>query len=77
MPSATWRMELMNWERIHRDWQQLAGKLKETWAKLTDEDLMRIAGDREKLVEVLQRHYEYRAERAELEIDHFIHHLTS
>jgi uncharacterized protein YjbJ (UPF0337 family) len=77
LPSASWRMVAMNWERIRGDWQQLAGKLKQTWTKLTDEDLTRIAGNRENLVEVLQQHYEYRAERAELEIDHFIHHLPS
>lgn len=67
----------MNWDQIKGDWKQLRSKLKEKWSKLTDEDLVAIAGKRDHLISVLQQRYEYKKERAELELDHFIHQLTS
>jgi hypothetical protein len=29
----------MNWDRAAGDWKQLKGKVKQKWAKLTDDDL--------------------------------------
>ena len=36
----------MNWDRIEGDWKQFVGKVKEKWAKLTDDDLAAINGER-------------------------------
>jgi uncharacterized protein YjbJ (UPF0337 family) len=67
----------MNWDQIKGDWKQLRTKLKEKWGKLTDEDLVAIAGKRDKLISILAQRYEFKKERAELELDHFIHRLSS
>ena len=37
----------MNWDRIEGDWKQFVGKVKEKWAKLTDDDIAAINGKRE------------------------------
>jgi uncharacterized protein YjbJ (UPF0337 family) len=67
----------MNWDQIKGDWKQLRAKLKEKWNKLTDEDLATIAGKRDHLISLLQERYEFKKEQAELELDQFIHRLTS
>jgi uncharacterized protein YjbJ (UPF0337 family) len=67
----------MNWDQIKGDWHQLSARLKEKWAKLTNEDLATIAGRRGQLVAVLQGRYGFEKERAETELDKFIDALTS
>lgn len=47
----------MNEDRIKGQWKQLAGKLKEKWGKLTDDDLKQAEGDSEYLAGRLQEHY--------------------
>ena len=39
----------MDWNRIEGNWKQTAGKIKEKWGKLTEEDLDVIAGRRDRL----------------------------
>ena len=67
----------MNWDQIKGDWHQLSRRLKEKWKKLTDEDLMAIAGRRDRLEGILQEHYGYDKERAGMELDKFTTGLTS
>jgi uncharacterized protein YjbJ (UPF0337 family) len=38
----------MDWKRIEGNWKQLRGKIKEKWGHLTDDDLHKIAGRRER-----------------------------
>lgn len=53
----------MNWDKIEGNWKQLKGAAQQHWAKLTDDDLERIAGKREELIGRLQERYgEGRAE---------------
>jgi uncharacterized protein YjbJ (UPF0337 family) len=59
----------MNWDQIKGNWKQFAGKVKEKWGKLTDDDLIVIAGKRDQLVGKLQQAYGYSKEQAEKEID--------
>lgn len=47
----------MNKDRAQGKWKQLAGKLKEKWGKLTDDELKQAEGDDEYLVGRLQEHY--------------------
>lgn len=61
----------MNWDRIAGKWTQLKGKVRERWAKLTDDDLARIEGKREQLVGVLQARYGWVREQAERQIKDF------
>ena len=47
----------MNWEQIEGNWKQFKGGVKEQWGKLTDDELTRIDGKRDKLAGLLQEKY--------------------
>ncbi len=53
---------------LQGNWKQLKGQVKEWWGDLTDDDLTKIDGKREKLVGALQERYGYAKERAEQEV---------
>ena len=52
-------------------WHQFKGKIKEKWGKLTDDDLTRINGSRERLLGSLQERYGWEKKRAEDELKRF------
>ena len=54
---------------LQGNWKQLKGQVKEWWGDLTDDDLTKIDGRRDKLVGALQERYGYNKERAELEVN--------
>jgi uncharacterized protein YjbJ (UPF0337 family) len=58
----------MNWDRIQGNWKQAAGKVKEQWGKLTDDDLEVVAGRREQLVGKVQERYGVALGEAEKQI---------
>jgi len=51
------------------NWEQMKGELKIKWSKLSDDDLARIDGEREKLVGRVQELYGITKEEAERQID--------
>jgi len=61
----------MNWESLKGQWSQFAGKVKEKWGDLTDDDLTKINGQKDQLVGKLQERYGYAKERASKEADAF------
>ena len=61
----------MNWDQVKGNWKQFTGKVKEKWGKLTDDDLILIAGKRDQLAGKLQERYGYGKEQAEKELDEF------
>lgn len=63
----------MNWNQIQGDWKQFSFKVKETWGKLTYDDLNTVAGQREQLIGVLQERYGFEKEQAEKELNEFTH----
>jgi uncharacterized protein YjbJ (UPF0337 family) len=65
----------MNWEQIQGRWKQWKGHAKEKWGKLTDDDLMKIAGKREQLAGLLQERYGYAKDEADKELDEFAREL--
>jgi uncharacterized protein YjbJ (UPF0337 family) len=67
----------MNWNQIEGNWQQFKGQVRQTWAKLTDDDLARANGKRDQLVGRLQERYGYTKEKAEREIDAFLKKIQS
>ncbi len=67
----------MNWDQITGDWKQMTGKVKERWGKLTDNDLTSIVGKREQVASLLQEHYGYARDKAEMELDKFARSLKS
>jgi uncharacterized protein YjbJ (UPF0337 family) len=50
-------------------WKQIRGQARDWWGKLTDDDLERIAGNRDKLMGALQEKYGYTREQAQEEIE--------
>jgi uncharacterized protein YjbJ (UPF0337 family) len=59
----------MNWDRIKGQWKEVRGEAKRQWGKLTDDDLTRIEGDRDKLVGAVQEQYGRSKDQAEREVD--------
>jgi uncharacterized protein YjbJ (UPF0337 family) len=61
----------MNWDRIEGKWKQYAGKAKEKWGKLTDDDLTTISGKRDQLIGKVQERYGIAKDQAEKQVDEF------
>ncbi|MFW5748447.1 MAG: CsbD family protein [Chloroflexota bacterium] len=57
------------WDNIDSNWTQFQGKMKERWGKLTDDDLIIIAGKRDQLVGKLQKRYNMAQDEANRQID--------
>jgi uncharacterized protein YjbJ (UPF0337 family) len=58
----------MNRGMIEGHWDEMKNMVKARWGKLTDEDLNKIAGKREKLIGRLQAAYGYDKNEAEREL---------
>lgn len=65
----------MNRNEMEGNWKQLKGRAKEKWGELTDDDLDRIDGRRERLVGVLQERYGKSQDAASKEADEFFDNL--
>ncbi len=44
----------MNQDQIKGKWNQLKGDIKTKWAKMTDDDLLEVEGDMDKLAGIIQ-----------------------
>jgi uncharacterized protein YjbJ (UPF0337 family) len=62
----------MNWDRIQLDWMLFKDKVRNNWVKLTDEDLTRIGGRRQELVERLQARYGFARAEADREVEAWV-----
>jgi len=61
----------MNWDQIKGNWKQFAGKAKEKWGRLTDDDWKIVEGKRDQLVGKLQERYGITREAAENQLAEF------
>jgi uncharacterized protein YjbJ (UPF0337 family) len=61
----------MNQDRIEGQWKQLAGKIKEKWGRLTDDDLKRAEGNSEYLAGRIQERYGIARDAAEKQVKEF------
>jgi uncharacterized protein YjbJ (UPF0337 family) len=59
----------MERNQIEGNWQELRGKVRQQWAKLTDQDLERIAGAKDRLVGALKQRYGYEKDKASKEVE--------
>ena len=59
----------MNADVLKGKWKQMRGQVQKWWGDLTDDDLDRIEGERDKLIGRLQERYGYTRENAEAEVD--------
>ncbi len=62
----------MNWDQVQGQFKQLGGKIKQKWAKLTDDDLQLLSGKKDEFVGKLQEKYGYQKDQAEREVDAFL-----
>jgi uncharacterized protein YjbJ (UPF0337 family) len=67
----------MNWDTIEGKWEQVAGDVKETWAKLTDDDVAAVSAKKDKLVGKIQERYGIVKDEAEREVDAWLANLSS
>lgn len=65
----------MNEDTFKGKWKQLKGKAKSQWGKLTDDDLMRVEGNTESLVGVLQERYGMARDEARKQVEAFKQHI--
>ena len=61
----------MNWDTVKGDWKQFKGKVKESWGKLTDDELDVIAGKRDQLIGAIQKGYGIARDEAERQVQQF------
>ncbi len=59
----------MNADQFKGKWKQLKGDAKIKWGELTDDDLDKVEGNRDKLVGSIQERYGRTKEEAEREVD--------
>lgn len=62
----------MNWEQIEGQWGQVKGFVKSKWSKITDDDLMNLAGKKDALVGKVQERYGLMKDEAEKQVDEWI-----
>jgi uncharacterized protein YjbJ (UPF0337 family) len=67
----------MNWDQIKGDWCQLSPRLKHKWTKLTEVDLKAVAGERDRLEDLLRDRYGYTKDQAVIELDKFARQVSS
>jgi uncharacterized protein YjbJ (UPF0337 family) len=61
----------VNSDTIQGNWQQLKGKVKEQWGKLTDDDLTYLEGKQDQLAGKIQERYGIARDEAEKQVREF------
>ena len=59
----------MDSHQLEGRWNEIKGELKSWWGKLTDDDIEHVAGNKDKLIGVVQQKYGYLYDEAQREID--------
>ena len=62
----------MNEDTLKGKWEQLKGKVRTKWAKLTDDDVERVGGAKDQLVGRIRERYGHTKEDAEREVDDWL-----
>jgi len=62
---------VLNRDTLAGQWKQVQGEVKKKWGQLTDDDMMQIEGNYDKLVGSIQTRYGYNRERIEREVNDF------
>jgi uncharacterized protein YjbJ (UPF0337 family) len=62
----------MNRDTLKGQWKQMKGRAKETWGKLTDDELLRVEGNAERLSGLVQERYGITRDEADQQIDRFL-----
>lgn len=62
----------MNEDLLKGKWNQIKGKVKAKWGKLTDDDLQQVEGNQDKLIGKIQERYGKEKEEAKKEFNQWI-----
>jgi uncharacterized protein YjbJ (UPF0337 family) len=62
----------MNANVFEGNWNKLKGELRNKWGKLTDDDIERIGGNKDKLVGTLQERYGYMWDEAQQVVERYL-----
>jgi len=62
----------MNKDFLKGSWDQIRGRIKSEWGKLTDDDLTRANGDIEELVGIVRKRYGYEEPEARSKVDEWL-----
>lgn len=62
----------MQREQLEGKWDQLKGRVKQQWGRLTNDDLDRIAGKRDELAGIIKERYGKQKDLVEKEVDEFL-----
>jgi len=65
----------MNWDRIEGNWKQFAGRVKQQWGKLTDNEIVQVNGNRDQLEGIIQARYGYAKDQVKKDIDAWLNGL--
>lgn len=61
----------MNKEIFDGKWEEVKGKMKQAWGKLTDDDFTQIEGNHQEIYGKLKQYYGYGKDEAERSINDF------
>ncbi|STX52873.1 stress response protein [Legionella busanensis] len=61
----------MNKDIFEGNWEELKGKMKQAWGKLTDDDFRELEGNQQEIFGKLQKHYGYTRDEAEKAVRDF------
>jgi uncharacterized protein YjbJ (UPF0337 family) len=62
----------LTWDEVEGNWKQFEGSAKSFWGDLTDDEVMQIEGNREKLEGLLQEEYGKTKEEAQEAVDEWL-----
>ncbi len=62
----------MNWDHVQANWEQMKGKIRAKWGKLTDDDLEMIQGKKDVLIGKIRERYAMQKDLAEKQVDELI-----
>ena len=62
----------LSWDEIEGNWKQFEGSAKAQWGELTDDEVMQVEGDREKLEGLIQEKYGKTKEEATKAVDEWL-----
>lgn len=65
----------MNSDTLKGQWKQVMGRAKESWGKLTDDELLRVEGNAQRLSGLVQERYGVTREEAEDQVRRFVDRL--
>lgn len=70
------RAGLPSWDRIEGNWKQFAGRARERWGELTDDDIDTIAGRQQQLIGKIQERYGILTDQAERQVADWLNEVS-